>query len=107
MKISDLRQRVIIERPTSTRDSYNAEVITWVRVGTFWAHVRPLAGREYQAARLAAADVDTRILMRYQPSVTIDHTMRVKWDSRYFEIRAAIQPDNDRTMLELHCQERV
>lgn len=108
MKAGDLRERVTIQDKTVTQDGYGAEVITWTEVGTYWAAVEPLAGREFLEGRQLVAEVTTRIRIRYQGSdVDIRPEMRAVYRSRYFEIVAVIHIKERKRELLLMCTEDV
>lgn len=88
MKAGPLNKRITIERPVYERTATGAQRLAgWEPVispanpqGRYWASVEPLRGREYYAAGAQIrADMDTRIIMRVQPSVQFDATMRATY----------------------------
>ena len=106
MKAGDLRNRVIIQSKSVTRDGYGAEVITWSTHATVWAAVEPLRGREWTETRQVQADVDTRVRIRYLSTVT--PSMRVLWGTRVFEIIAPpIHVQERKRETHLMCREQV
>ena len=42
-----MRDRVVIQTKSATRDAYGAEVITWSTLATVWASVESIGGREF------------------------------------------------------------
>lgn len=96
---------VAIEKKVTQRDTYGAEIVTWVEVARAWASVEPLSGREYFQAQQMQASVDYRITMNYQPGIV--PTMRVKWNDRGFNIRSVINTEERNIELILMCQEFV
>ena len=105
MKAGDLRNRVIIQNKSVTRDGYGAEVISWVTHATVWAAIEPLRGREWLETRMVQADVDTRIRIRYLSTVT--PSMRVLWGTRVFEIVSPpIHVQERRRETHLMCREQ-
>lgn len=70
MQAGRLDQRVTLERYTATEDDWGTPVEVWAAVGTYWAAVEPLAGREYIAAQAAQSEVTTRVRMRWHPGLT-------------------------------------
>lgn len=98
MRAGPLRERVTIQSKIVARDSFNAEVITWVEVATVWMAVEPLSGREYIAARQAQSEVTTRFRCRYRADVT--SAMRLVWRTVPYSIIEVI-PDVQRSALEI------
>lgn len=70
MQAGRLDQRVTLERYTTTEDDWGSSVEAWEPVGTYWAAVEPLAGREFIAAQAAQSEVTTRVRMRWRPGIT-------------------------------------
>lgn len=99
LEAGKLRHRVIIQQPVQLQDTYGAPYTEWKVWARVWAAVEPLRGREYWQARQAGAEVDGRIVMRYQPGVTPD--MVVVWQGRTLIIQSIIQPQGktDRLVL--------
>jgi len=86
MKAGPLNKRIRIERREFERTVSGSErLLGWVPAGTasnpqgeYWASVEPMRGREYYAAGAQVrADMDTKIVMRVQPGLLLDATMRV------------------------------
>lgn len=65
MRAGTLRHRLTVQRPESVRDATGGETITWVTVGTVWASIEPVSGRESQGVNQILAETDTRIVMRW------------------------------------------
>lgn len=56
LNAGDLDRRIIIQRATSTRDEYNAEVQTWGNLASRAASYEPLTdGERAQASEISAA----------------------------------------------------
>lgn len=105
MKIGKLRHRITLQECIASRDSFGAEVLTWVDIATVWASVSPLSGKEYFAAHQINAEVTTKITIRYRPGVT--PKMRVLFNSRCFEILSVLSFEERGIELVLMCKERV
>ena len=102
MRAGQLNQRVTLERFTETEDAYGATVTDWATVGTFWAAVLPLTGKEIIAGDAVAAITDVRVIMRYQPGVTAAD--RLKHNGKVLEIKAVINRRSANRELELLCK---
>lgn len=105
MKIGKLRHRVTLQECIAARDSFGAEVSTWVDVATVWASVSPISGKEYFASHQINAEVTTKITMRYRPGIT--PKMRVVFTNRYFDILSVLSFEERGIELVLMCKERV
>lgn len=107
MQAGKLRQRVIIEEPIVSQDTYGEEAEpTWVTFAEVWAAVEPLsAGERYTAENAQLlAEADTRIRIRYRTGVT--HKMRVSFENRLFDIQAVINLETRDREIHLLCKEK-
>lgn len=108
MRIADLRNRVVVQSTSVTLDASGAPEDTWSAVGTRWAQVEPLTGREAFEARSLHSDVDHRITMRYDATVgaaTPKH--RLLWGSRAFDILSVVNVGERDEYLEFMAREAV
>lgn len=83
MRAGKLNSRLVIERPEVSRDDTGAELIAWVRVGTVWASIAPIAstrGREALVGDQVQAAIDTKITIRWSPQID---GMTAKWRARF------------------------
>lgn len=101
-----LNKRVTVLRPPGLEevDEYNQPVVVWPVVGSMWAGIEPLQGREFFAAKAENAEVTTRIRIRYRND--IDRTMKVSYKGITFEILYIIHPKFGKRELQLMCKER-
>jgi SPP1 family predicted phage head-tail adaptor len=106
MQAGRLRHRVTVQRATDSIDQYGDQTPTWTSLGTVWASVEPLSGREYFAAAQMQSEVSTRIVIRPISGVTLTPKDRVKFGSRYFDIQSVINRDERNRELQLLCVER-
>jgi SPP1 family predicted phage head-tail adaptor len=106
MQAGRLRHRVTVQRATDAIDQYGDQTPTWTSLGTVWASVEPLNGREYFAAAQMQSEVSTRIVIRPISGVTLTPKDRVKFGSRYFDIQSVINRDERNRELQLLCVER-
>jgi len=106
MQAGRLRHRVTVQRATDSIDQYGDQTPTWASLGTVWASVEPLSGREYFAAAQMQSEVSTRIVIRPISGVTLTPKDRVKFGSRYFDIQSVINRDERNRELQLLCVER-
>jgi head-tail adaptor len=84
-----LNQRVTIMRPQRTQDA-SGQVVDGspVSVGSRWASVEPVTGREADLAERLTAETTHRVTFRSNRALTIQKTDYLVWRTRRFEIEA-------------------
>jgi SPP1 family predicted phage head-tail adaptor len=91
MRAGQLRERVEIQRRTSTRNSFNEPVESWAVVGTTWAEVKFDMGREEPIAQQVVAGHAARFIMRSNSlSRRITATDRLLWNGQTWDVFAVI-----------------
>lgn len=103
MRAGRLRHRVTLQSATTTQNSYGEQVKAWVDVGTFWAAVEPISGKERFASGERIHERDVRIVMRYIGTVTETH--RILFQSRTYDIKAVVMKDSVKREYEFICTE--
>lgn len=105
MRISKLQQRITIQRRSSTLDAYGQEINSWSDIGTVWAEVKPLSGREKMRtnAMVVESQISHQVTVRYStlflPSTTAD-AWRILFGARIFNITASWNVDEaDKTII--------
>lgn len=99
-----LNKRVTLERATSTTNEYGEHVETWQPVGTVWAGIEPVSGREVELAKSFSASVSHKVTIRYQPG--LDSTVRVNYGGRVFSVDAVLDEREAHEKLTLYCTEQ-
>ena len=105
MKIGKLRQRITIQQLSTNTDSFGQGEKGWTHFATCWAAVEPLSGKEFWNAQTIAAEITTRVKIRYREGVK--PTMRILFGSRIFEIKAITDPEEAKRELQILCSEKV
>lgn len=100
-----LKHRITLKQNNPTQDSEGVMIEAWVDLATIWAAVEPLQGRELLAAQAIAAEVTTRIRIRYRQGIT--PAMRVLYRDRIFDIQVPIDPEEKHQELQLMCREVI
>lgn len=104
----DLSERITIRRESSTADGYGGETITWLDVGSFWASVEPLSGRERNMADQTESPRDYRfIVRRSSETIGILAKDRLTWNGRNFNIEYVAIPDKRSQFLRIDAKEGV
>jgi SPP1 family predicted phage head-tail adaptor len=108
MQAGRLRFRINLEQPTPTLDAAGGEVPGWTSYAEVWADILPMKGRERIAADQIVAEVDTRIIIRWSPSVdVIDAKWRVRHGSVIYNVQYKGHIGLRQRQIELMCQSGV
>jgi SPP1 family predicted phage head-tail adaptor len=108
MQAGLLRQRIELQAPEESQDTYNQPIRQFVTVATVWASVRPLVGNAFLEAQAVGAQVTHKINLRYRSDLAIQPTWRVKFGSRILELTAPpINVDERGRELVLMCREVI
>jgi SPP1 family predicted phage head-tail adaptor len=78
---------------------------TWTNFATVWASLNPKITKEVNFAQRIEPRVDHEIVIRYLSGLT--PTMRISFDSRIFEIKAIIIPEEIKEFMILETTERT
>ena len=78
-------------------------VTTWVDSFTIWGAIKPLVGSRRYAAKQLNSEISGQIVIRYRND--IDPAMRIKYGTRYFQILAVINPNEENESLEIEYKE--
>lgn len=108
MEIGQLRHRVTFQSASLTQNDYGEPVPTYSEVDTVWARIEPIAGSEKYAAMHHQGETDHRVLVRYNSALAalaVDD--RVKFGSRYFDIKSIKNTEERDIQLEIFCKERI
>lgn len=105
MRAGGLNRRLTIEEPVVTQGTTGEEVTTWTALGTVWARIEPIRGREAMIAGANLSIMDTRIRIRWSPDVA---AVTSKWRARYgdtvYDIVSAAHLATGRREIELLCK---
>ena len=104
VRIGDLRQRLVLEEPSRVSDGGGGASETWVEVAQVWALLRPLSGQERTEADAVAGRVTHEVWMRFRDLV--EPKMRLRMDTRLFDIRAVLDVDERHRFLRCFVEER-
>ena len=80
MRAGLIKKRVHIDEPITTQNAVGEEVTDWLEAAKVWASIEPIRGREALLNGLNAAQMDTRIRIRW--STELD-AMNTEWRIRY------------------------
>jgi len=109
LRAGKFRHRIAIEQAIRTRSEDGSYSESWSEFWQCAAMITTIGGREAYQARQTIGELTHEIYVRYYPGITTN--MRVRYDdpkaetSRYFGIRAVINPKETREDLILRCLE--
>ena len=103
--IGSLRHRVVLERPVRTTRDGGTAIISWASVGSAFARIEQVAGREIEIADGIAARVTHKVLMRHRADVLPQ--MRIVAGARILEIDAVLDHDGRGRWLQCLCKEKL
>ena len=103
--IGSLRYRVNLEARQRTPEDGGAAVRSWLPVGSLFAQIHPVSGREIVAADGTAGRVSHEVTVRY--SADVQAGMRFVEGARVLLIHSAIDVGARRRWLKCLCEERL
>ena len=77
---------MITGRLVTGQNSTGEDTITATTVGTFWARVEFLAGRELASLQQKWAEARYRISIRRQPGITLEREHAISWNGQTLDI---------------------
>ncbi len=72
MRFGELRHRVALQAPTTTRESSGGFVKSFATNSTVWASINTLSGREYLALQQTQNVTTVKIVIRYHASIKVN-----------------------------------
>lgn len=101
-----LRHRVVLQASVQVQDSAGDWVQGWHSMGTVWAAIAPVSGREFIQSQGTQSEVTARITIRNRSDVTAG--WRIVHGSKFYNIKGVL-PDLDSGLeyLTLPCTEGV
>lgn len=86
-------ERVTVQMRPAGEDSLGQSVAPWVDLCTLWAYREGLRGREFVAGDAAQSETTVRFQVAMRADITAG--MRVVWQSKPHEIKAAVPTGRD------------
>ena len=110
MQAGRLRHRVTIERLTGERGDAGGISDEWQVIGTRWASVKPLTGREWGQAAAANTRISQHLLTGMTRADTLTTTLtprdRLRFKGRTLDIQAVMNTDERGQEMRIMCKER-
>jgi len=105
MRAGQLRNLVIIEQPSLSKNEIGEVVPSWSTFCSCWAAIEPAVGRSYYAANQLESKVDGRVRIRYREGIL--PTMRIKFGERILSIVSVVHPQENHRELHLMYAESL
>jgi SPP1 family predicted phage head-tail adaptor len=103
MKTEELRQQIVIETPTTTRDTAGGAILSWATFATVRASKKNQYSREFYAAQKNNAEITDLFVIRFRTG--LNDRMRVSYNGKIYDILGANDPDGRRREIYLLCRE--
>src|SRR5574343_88264 len=97
-----LDQRVTIQQPAASQDTYGEAVPTWTTFGEVWAEVKPALGSEAIANGMTLAQQPVRVRVRYVAGLEVG--MRVVHGAKTMAVKSVADVDSAGEIVELLCE---
>ena len=109
MRAGLLRNKIIIQSPTESRDTIGGVTKTWATFAEAWASIEPISQREFDRSDQTRADASHKIVIRFVSGVL--PTFRVAWTvsgtTRYFNIVGIANTDERSKTITLMAMEAL
>lgn len=103
MQAGLLRKRLIIQKRSTTQDSYGQPLTSWTDVAIVWGEVVPTSGNENQSADALQSSENFIVTIRYRAGITAK--MRIKYGNRLFDIQSVLDENERHRTINLSCVE--
>lgn len=108
MSIGERRFRVVFQSATITQDAFGEPDKTWSALATRWALIQPLKGTEQFKADQVQADVDHRIVCRFDSVLeALKPDDRATWNGHVYDIKSIIWRDHTQKEMEIMAREHL
>lgn len=81
-----LRHRLTIQRRNTKIGTRGQSLEEWEEIGRCWASIKPMYGRELEAARRRQENVSVKIVTRKQSAKDMDPTYRLEYKGDYYYV---------------------
>ncbi len=105
MRTGRLRTRLHIEESVETRTDDGGVSSGWASIGTAWAWVRGLRGKELFSAQMINPLTTHKITMHYRAGIDSQLRLVDMTGSRIFNIESVVNVDERNRTLEMVCTE--
>lgn len=101
--IGKLRHRITFETLAQVSDGQGGSTETWSTLATVWASVTPVSSKERLYGQKIDYQRSHKVIIRHRTDITQE--MRFTYDSRTFQIKGALRPDERKFYLFIDAEE--
>lgn len=101
--IGEMRDQVIIEKATRTREESGGFTEAWEKFAAISAKVEERSGSQIQFSDQQQQRITHRVTARFLEGVTSD--MRILWGTRVLQVQYSRNPDGKKKRIEIACEE--
>lgn len=106
LRAGKLRHRIQIVAPTGGQDTFGGVPPgNWQTVKTTWAEIDGVSARDNLAAGQFISISTHRIVVRFDPNISINAGQQIWFKRRTFQIQGVVNPDERNKMLYLYVLE--
>jgi len=104
-RAGELDQRVKVMRLANAPDGYGGFTTEWLEAGEYWAHVRPMSGRE--VVDFERLQGEASYLFVFRNGIDLLDADRLDWYGEQFNIRVRKQPKARAMYVEVEAERGV
>ena len=108
MQAGRLRDRLVVQNPTTTRSPTGQPVKSWSDGPAVWAEVKGISGNEQMSAGVETAEATIRVWMRFRRDVTAASRLKVltgPFKGAVLNVIGMPIPDAKGSQLEILCKQ--
>lgn len=105
MRIGRLRNQLVVQRKTTTRDTDGGERVEWSTIATVWGAIEPGRNREYWGSEQIQAETGVRIRVRYPLDVLPQD--RITSGGKSYNVHGASEQFTERREIHIMATEGV
>lgn len=95
-------KQVSLQTRSDTLDDYGQRVRTWTETAKVMAAIRPLYGRELEAARATVSEVSHEFLINHRE---LDESSRLVYQGKYYNIHFVLDDFMAHDQIKVYCSE--
>lgn len=103
----NLRQKIVIQKPSESVDSRGQITGEWEDVATRYAQVRKMTGREATASNQLYAQATWRVRLRWERNLNLNVEYRLKYNDVYLLVGSITNVKQRNQEFELLCSEVI
>lgn len=105
MQSGKLRTLLTLNQKSVTQNASGEDVVTWAELGTYYADIHPLTGREVDQVGQRWAEAQFRVTARVRSDITIQRADQFIWGSRTLDILGVEDVDQRGRELLIYAKE--